>query len=385
MDGILHILANMDLGIWTYLLLAHGGFWQPNFLEKSQKQPETWPEVCAIIPARNEADALDNTLPTLLVQDYPAFQAILVNDGSEDGTEKIAARIAENHQTSHALTVINGVSRLDWKGKVSAMQSGLDKLSQTGIAPRYILFTDADIAYDKDTLKALVAHAETGEYALTSLMVKLHCESKAERWLIPAFVYFFQMLYPFRWVSNPKRKTAAAAGGCMLVRYDALMKAGGLEPIRAALIDDCALAKIMKKQGRIWLGLTKEIRSVRTYPQVSDIRAMVSRTAYDQLGYSPRNLAFAMAGMALIFIAPVLLAAFCHGDTRFLGIISWIFMSITFFPMVRFYNILPLFCAALPIIADFYMSFTIDSALQYMRGRGGQWKGRMQASKGKNL
>ncbi len=374
------IVAYLSLAVWAYLLLAHGRFWEAHCLETPDSiSRDTWPDVCIVIPARNEAEILDKTLPTLLTHDYPELRIILVNDNSEDSTAATAASIASQYPATDCLTVIQGHSRPGWKGKVAAMQWGLDHVANA-IPPRYVLFTDADIAYDKGVIKRLVTHAEAGEYVLTSLMVHLRCKSLAERWLIPPFVYFFKLLYPFRWVNNPARKAAAAAGGCMLVRYDALMQAGGLEPIRKALIDDCALGRLMKRQGNIWLGLAHDICSIRAYPHVHDIRAMVARSAYDQLGYSPVNLAAALAGMILLYIAPVLLALFGHGTNRLLGIASWACMSLTFLPMIRFYGRPLLSCLTLPIIVAFYMAFTLDSAFQYRSGKGGQWKGRTQAT-----
>jgi hopene-associated glycosyltransferase HpnB len=210
-------------------------------------------------------------------------------------------------------------------------------------------------------------------------MVKLHCKSFAEKFLIPAFVYFFKMLYPFHWVNNPRRKIAAAAGGCMLVRYDALKKVGGLEAIRGALIDDCALAKLMKQLGPIWLGLTQDVRSVRTYPTIDDIRAMVARTAYDQLSYSPLKLFMAMMAMMIAFIAPMVLTFSGEFGGVFFGLSSWLFMSVTFYPIAKFYGRWPVVCIFLPLIAVFYMAFTLDSAYSYYSGKGGTWKGRTQA------
>lgn len=373
------ILAYLNLAAWLYLLLAHGRFWEVDCIEASNTSVQSeLPEVCVIIPARNEEDILDKTLPTLLTHNYPALKIILVNDNSEDGTASVATRMAGQYDTSR-LTVINGHLRPGWKGKVSAMQSGLDYIAEMNLAPRYILFTDADIAYDKGIIEHMVSHAEAGAYVLTSLMVRLRCKSRAEAWLIPAFVYFFKLLYPFQWVKDASRRTAAAAGGCLLVRYDALLKAGAMTSIRNALIDDCALGRLMKQQGRIWLGLTRKIMSVRPYPHIRDIRTMVARTAYNQLGYSPINLAGTTTGMCLLYILPVWLAFFYHGHLQYVGIAGWLCMSFTFLPMIRFYNRPQLLSMALPVIAVFYMLFTLDSAIQYWNGKGGLWKGRAQA------
>jgi len=211
-------------------------------------------------------------------------------------------------------------------------------------------------------------------------MVKLHCESFAERIAIPAFVFFFQMLYPFVWVNRRQSSVAAAAGGCMLVRADILCKAGGMDAIRAALIDDCALAKVLKAHGPIWLGLTERVRSIRRYPAVSDIRRMVVRSAYAQLSYSPLVLGGTVVSMALTYLLPPLLAIFGSGIARVIAVVAWGLMFIAFQPTLRFYRLSPLWGLAMPAIALEYMIFTLDSACQYMRGRGGSWKGRLQAN-----
>jgi hopene-associated glycosyltransferase HpnB len=222
--------------------------------------------------------------------------------------------------------------------------------------------------------------AEAGEFVLTSLMVKLRCESLAERLFIPAFIFFFQMLYPFAWVNRPAHRMAAAAGGCMLVRLSALAASGGIEAIRGALIDDCALARKMKGVGPIWLGLTDRVRSLRAYAQVDDVRRMVARTAYDQLRRSPLLLIGTTIGMALTYLAPPLLALFATGTTQVLAILAWALMTLAFLPTLRFYRLSPAWALALPGIALAYMAFTLDSAYQHARGRGGTWKGRGHAN-----
>jgi hopene-associated glycosyltransferase HpnB len=321
---------------------------------------------------------LADTLPSLLSHDYPDLHIVLADDRSEDDTAAIATRIARENNASTRLTVIQAAhTPQGWKGKPWAMQCGLRQIETAATAPRYILFTDADILYTEGVLKRLVARAEAEKLALASLMVQLRCVSLAEKFLIPAFVFFFQMLYPFAWVH--RGKCAAAAGGCMLVRYVALQKAGGLEPICSALIDDCALARLMQKQGRLWLGLTKNVHSLRPYPHVRDIRAMVARTAYDQLDYSPLNLIAVLFGMALVFVLPIWCSMFASGTEQLCGIISWVLMSASFLPMLRFYKSPLALSVLLPLIAFFYMGFTLDSVWQYLQGRGGAWKGRVQA------
>jgi hopene-associated glycosyltransferase HpnB len=214
---------------------------------------------------------------------------------------------------------------------------------------------------------------------LTSLMVKLRCESAAERWLAPAFVFFFQMLYPFAWVNDPRRTTAAAAGGCMLVRREALRAAGGLEAVRGALIDDCALGALMKGQGPIWLGLTESVDSLRAYSTFAEFRQMVSRSAFAELRYSSLRLTAAIGGMALVYIAPPLFTIFARGGAQAAGALAWAMMALSLMPTLRLYGRPLVGALALPAIAAAYIAFTFDSALQYWRGRGGYWKGRFQA------
>jgi hopene-associated glycosyltransferase HpnB len=260
------------------------------------------------------------------------------------------------------------------------MQQGVAHADGLNKPPVYLLFTDADIAYTADALRRLVARAEAGNLVLTSLMVKLRCETFSERALIPAFVFFFQMLYPFAFVNDPKFGMAAAAGGCMLVRRDALHAAGGIEAISGALIDDCALGRKLKSVGPIWLGLTDRVRSLRAYPTFDDIRRMVSRSAYDQLNYSPILLIGTVIGMTLIYLVPPFFAAFGGGLSQILGAIAFALMILAFQPILRFYRRAPLWGFALPAIAAAYMVFTLDSAYQHLRGRGGLWKGRVQAN-----
>jgi len=268
------------------------------------------------------------------------------------------------------------VAASDFSGSTTAMIKYVERTN----APRYLLLTDADIVYAPGSLKRIVARAERGRYALTSVMVKLRCESLAERAFIPAFVFFFQMLYPFAWVNRPEYATAAAAGGCMLVRGDVLEETGGIDGIRGALIDDCALARQLKAEGPIWLGLTDNVRSIRAYDTFGPIRRMVTRSAYAQLHYSPLRLLGATVGMALTFLAGPLLAIFASGTAALAGTAAWLMMAIAFQPTLRLYRRSPLWGAALPLIALAYMVWTLESALQYARGQGGQWKGRVQAA-----
>jgi len=270
----------------------------------------------------------------------------------------------------------------EWSGKVWAMSQGLDEACKRVPAPERLLFCDADIEFAPDTLSALARRAETDHCALVSLMAKLRCVSLAERALIPAFVLFFQMLYPFAWVNDPRKRAAAAAGGCMLADRQALLRAGAFQAMRGALIDDCALAALMKRQGPIALALTRRVVSLRAYPRFADVGAMVARSAYAQLGYSPTRLVGVVAGMALTFLDAPLAALFASDAAALVGLATWIAMALAFQPMLRFYGRATSWGLALPLIATAYLAFTLKSAYLYWRGRGGQWKGRAQAAKG---
>ena len=373
-------LASTALAVWLYLIFARGAFWRCSQRDDwPSPQVPARPPVAAVVPARNEADCIGRTIASLLAQDYPGpWTVILVDDDSSDGTAEIAHRGADGNER---LKVVRSRGLpAGWTGKLWAIKQGIDAAAALPQPPVYVLLTDADIVHATDSVSRLVAHAERNALVLTSLMVKLHCESFAERIAIPAFVFFFQMLYPFVWVNRRQSSVAAAAGGCMLVRADILCKAGGMDAIRAALIDDCALAKVLKAHGPIWLGLTERVRSIRRYPAVSDIRRMVVRSAYAQLSYSPLVLGGTVVAMALTYLLPPLLAIFGSGIARVIAVVAWGLMFIAFQPTLRFYRLSPLWGLAMPAIALEYMIFTLDSACQYMRGRGGSWKGRLQAN-----
>jgi hopene-associated glycosyltransferase HpnB len=377
-------IAIIALAIWLYLLLFRGGFWLGRETDTRAPPPlargvEPSPRVVAVVPARNEANVLPRSLRSLLAQDYaPPLTVILVDDQSEDGTAEVARRIAAAARGE--VVVLRGEPRPPgWTGKVWALQQGIAHAATLRDPPQYLLLTDADIAYAPDALTHLVARARADGLVLTSLMAKLNCESLAERALIPAFIFFFQMLYPFAWVGRATMRTAAAAGGCMLVEKRALERAGGMAAIRNALIDDCALARVMKVQGPIWLGLTERVVSIRPYPRLDDIRRMVSRSAYAQLRYSPLLLAGTAIGMAVTYLAAPLLAVFSSYPASAFGVAAWLLMAIAFQPTLRFYRASPFWGLALPLIAAAYLVFTFDSAYQHWRGRGGMWKGRPQA------
>jgi hopene-associated glycosyltransferase HpnB len=374
-------VAIAALLVWFYLLAGRGAFWRAAERDDRDAAPEppAWPDIVAVIPARDEADVIARNLTSLLGQDYPgSLDVVLIDDQSRDGTAAVAQKAAADMGAADRLTIVSGrTPPSGWAGKVWAMRQGVEYVESSEAAPCYLLFTDADIAYDHDALKPLVARAEAGGLALASLMVKLRCESFSERAFVPAFIFFFQMLYPFAWVNRPDHRMGAAAGGCMLVRREALGAAGGIDAIRGALIDDCALGQNLKQAGPIWLGLTARVHSLRAYPRIGDIRRMVARSAYTQLGYSPLLLAATIAGLALTFLAPPLTAFAGTGVARALGILAWAAMALAFQPTLRLYRLAPLWGLALPAIALAYMAFTLDSAYQHARGRGGLWKGRV--------
>ena len=383
MDMLDELVAFVTLAAWLYLVAARGLFWLGAERDNGPAPPPAaWPDVVAVVPARDEAACVADSIGSLLRQDYPGSLAvILVDDDSADGTAEVARRAAAAAGSADRLNVIAGQPlAAGWTGKLWAMHQGVGAAERIEPRPGYLLLTDADIVYTRDAVRGLVAKAEAERLVLTSLMAKLRCESPAERALIPAFIFFFQMLYPFAWVNRPRSATAAAAGGCMLVRSDALRQAGGIERIRVALIDDCALARVLKAQGPIWLGLTERVRSIRSYPHLDDIRRMVARSAYAQLRYSPLLLAGTVAGMALSYLAPPLLALFGSGLSRWVGLAAWVLMALALQPTLRFYRVSPLWGLCLPAIAFAYLLFTLDSAWASARGRGGLWKGRVQAS-----
>lgn len=372
------IVGGLTLAIWLVLVFARHGFWltRERDTRDMPPAPALWPEVVAVVPARDEADVIARSIGSLAAQDYPgAFRIILIDDSSSDGTGTIARGLG-----SDRVTVIPGLPLArGWTGKLWAVAQGVD---HAGTAPRYLWLTDADIEHAPDTLRMLISRAEAGGLTLVSLMAKLRCDSVAERMLIPAFVFFFQLLYPFGLVNKPIG-LGGAAGGCMVVRRDALEAAGGIAAIRDALIDDCTLGALLKRQGRVWLGLTDRSRSIRPYDGFGTVAAMISRSAYAQLRYSPWLLAGTIAGLALVYLAPPLMVLLGEGPGRIAGIAAWALMAIAFQPMLHFYRRSPLWGVAMPAIAAFYAGCTLLSAWQHARGRGGMWKGRAQAATGK--
>jgi hopene-associated glycosyltransferase HpnB len=386
---VLGIVCLVSGVAWLYLLLFHGEFWRTRqLLPPSRPSLMDWPEVAVVVPARNEADMLPLTLPTLLGQDYPGKLSVtLVDDGSTDETPAVAAGIAESAAPGQPpLAIATGRARPEgWAGKVWAMQQGLEATASAG---GYVLFTDADIAWDPGALRALVAAAESDDRALVSQMALLRARTGWERIVVPAFVYFFFQLYPPKRVNAPRSRVAAGAGGCMLIRRSALDKAGGLAPIRGALIDDVALGTLLKREGnRTWLGLTTEIRSVRPYPRLADLWHMIARSAYVQLRYSPLLLAAAILGLAFLYAAPpvgLLTWAFAaaSGDAAaaaaagLAGLAGMILMTGSYLPMLRFYRLSALRAPSLPLIAILYAAMTADSARRHYTGRAVSWRGR---------
>ncbi|MDB5741028.1 MAG: glycosyltransferase [Alphaproteobacteria bacterium] len=371
----------VPLAIWLYLLLFHRGFWRLRERDTLPvTEPEFWPSVVAVVPARNEADVIQRSIASLIAQDYPGdFRILLVDDQSEDGTGDLARALQISALNSDRLTVLTGAPRPPgWTGKLWALQQGSEQAAKNNTSPDFLWFTDADIAHAPDNLRNLVARAGKDK-ALVSLMARLSCKTHAEHFLIPAFVFFFDMLFPFGAVNDPADKTAAAAGGCMLARRTALEAAGGIKAIRYNIIDDCALGRVMKAQGPIWLGLTDRAVSLRPYEHIADIRHMITRSAFAQLNYSPLILLATLLGLFIVYIAPVMTALFAWGISQLAGWFAWIIMAIMFQPMLRFYRLSPLWGLALPLIGAFYAAFTLESAIQYWSGKGGMWKGRSQA------
>ena len=395
MDVIVLRLMLLSLIIWLGLLCFWGQFWRVDQqLEVTETQLQSLPVVCAVVPARNEAELLPTTLRSLLLQDYPgSLNVFLVDDHSTDRTANFAEGVAHAVDKPQQLHIISGVSLPSgWSGKLWAVEQGIKSASK--FAPDYFLLTDADIEHDPGNLRRLVAKAVQEDLDLVSVMVRLRCESFWEKLLIPAFVFFFQKLYPFRWVNNPNNPTAAPAGGSILIAREALERIGGIQVIRQALIDDCALAQAVKRgtrekfsqspilsQGRIWLGLSTLTSSLRPYDSLATIWDMVARTAYTQLNYSPLLLLGTLVGMPLIYLAPpvcvILGAVWSNWAIALTGILGWLLMTFAYYPTIRFYKCSPWLALSLPAIAFLYILMTLDSALRHWQGRGGAWKGRV--------
>ena len=370
------------LALAAWVVLALSGFWACRERDDLAPlgPPAIWPEVVAVVPARNEADVIATSLSSLAAQDYPGpFRIILVDDNSDDHTGDIARGLAQAR-----ITVLTGAALAPgWTGKLWAVHQGIALASAGAVAPRYLWLTDADIEHAPDTLTLLVSIAGPdrgeGRKRLVSFMALLHCGTWAERALVPAFVWFFMMLYPFNWIN--RGPLSGAAGGCVLVERHALEAAGGVAAMRGALIDDCTLGALIKTQGPIWLGLTHRSRSIRPYGSAREIGAMIARSAYAQLRYNPALLAGTVAGLGLLFAVPLALALGGGvGDAaRWLGLGSIALMVLLYQPLLGYYRRSALWGLALPAVAAFYVGCTLASALAWYRGKGGMWKGRAQA------
>lgn len=387
MESVLLTLAILAVVIWIGLLTGWGQFWRADqrleveTISRPMAWPTVAPTVAVVIPARNEAELIGMALRSHLSQSYPGpLSIVLVDDQSTDGTPDIAAQVAKDLDKDAWLTVLSGSPlTAGWTGKLWAMEQGFRYLQQQ--PPDYVLFTDADIEHGPDSIQQLVTKAETDNLDLVSLMVHLRCHSFWETLLIPAFVFFFQMLYPFPWVNNAQKKTAAAAGGCVLLRFSTLNQINGLQQIRHALIDDCALAAAVKKAGAIWLGLSTTTRSLRPYPDLQSIWTMVARSAYTQLNYSPGLLVGTVLGMLLVYmVSPlgvVLGLIWGNAVLTGLGLVGWLLMAVAYWPTLRLYQGPLLLTLALPGIALLYTLMTLDSARRHWVGQGGAWKGRV--------
>lgn len=369
------LIAALSCVIWLYLIGARGKFWQVVPASVSSLGPAPAPRIAVIVPARNEAEVIAQAVLSLLQQDYPGpLHIFVVDDHSSDGTGELARNASAAKPES--LTVVSAAPLPSgWTGKMWALAQGVEHSAD--FAPDYFLFTDADIVHGPESIRSSVALAQAGNRDLVSFMVKLRCESVAEQALIPAFVFFFFLLYPPEWVNRDERRTAAAAGGDILVRAEALARIGGISTIRNELIDDCALAREVKRGGMVSLGLTEHARSIRPYGTFAVIGRMISRTAFYQLRHSVWLLIATFLGLGITYLAPPVLVFFGGWAALFAGV-AWMLMTISYWPMVRYYRVSALWAAMLPLIAGFYALATMHSAIQYWTGRGGEWKDRVQ-------
>ncbi|MQY11690.1 hypothetical protein SRB5_18090 [Streptomyces sp. RB5] len=376
--------AVASLAGWLWLLLGQGGFWRTDVRLPRHTPPADWPAVAVVVPARDEAAVLPDSLPSLLAQDYPGpVRIFLIDDGSTDGTGELAARLAAEHGGPGLTVDSPGEPAEGWTGKLWAVRHGI-ALARERTDAEYLLLTDADIAHRPDSLRELVSAARFGGYDMVSQMARLRVATGWERLIVPAFVYFFGQLYPFRWVNNPGARTAAAAGGCVLLRTDAAVRSRVPESIRRAVIDDVSLARAVKRDGgRIWLGLADHVDSVRPYPRLAELWRMVSRSAYAQLLHSPLLLAGTVLGLLVIYVVPPLavVAGLLGGPGAALaaGGAAWALMAASFWPMLRYYGLRPWDAPLLPFTAVLYLLMTVDSAVRHYRGRGAAWKGRTYA------
>jgi hopene-associated glycosyltransferase HpnB len=377
------ILSVISLLIWVVLTFLRGAFWQlPAFDDDvlMQESLPRWPRVAVIVPARNEAETIARAVASLVKQEYAGeFRVVVVDDHSEDGTGALAREAAERTGAGERVLILQGAAlESGWTGKLLAMRQGVE--NDVAREADYFWFTDADIEHAPDTLRRIVQRGERAKLDLVSLMALAQANSLPERLLIPPFLYFFLKLYPPSWIASKTRKTAGAAGGCILLRRAALERIGGLAAFRGEVIEDCAMARAVKRTGgAIWLGLTRKSVSLRTYTSFTEIRDLIARTAFTQLGYSGLALAGTLLGMFVTYLLPVIFTFSAQAVVWRLGLAAWALMAITYLPTVRFYRMSPLWAAALPLAAAFYTYATWVSAVLYWLGRGGQWKGRAQA------
>jgi len=376
------LVTAIPLAIWIYLFLARGNFWQLYEDDIVPKSLGDWPHVAVVVPARNEAETIAQSVDSLAKQDYPGeFYIIVVDDHSEDGTAALARNAAEVSGAAERVSIHSAaVLPQGWTGKLWALNEGVQEAAKH--LPEFFWFTDADIEHAPDTLRRLVFRAEKEPLDLASLMVLLQAKTFPERLLIPPFLYFFLMLYPPRWIADPKARTAGAAGGCILLRCEALERIGGLAAIRREVIDDCALARAVKKSGgEIWMGLTRASVSLRGYGSFAEIRNMIARTAFSQLHYSLFFLVVTLAGLVVTFLLPWFSSPSGEDPAWFLASTAICLMTVMFGVTVRFYRLAWPYALTLPLAAVYYGYATCVSAARYWLGRGGQWKGRTQAQK----
>ncbi|MBB4788820.1 glycosyltransferase [Streptomyces rapamycinicus NRRL 5491] len=425
MSALMWIAAG-SLAAWLWLLLGQGFFWRTDVrLPRSgpggsgppepdgsgPPEPALWPSVAVVVPARDESAVLPASLPSLLAQDYPGpAEIFLIDDGSSDGTGKLARELADEHGGLPLTVDSPGEPGPGWTGKLWAVRHGMALATTRLAADRgnadgadrkdadgrdadrkgddggvdYLLLTDADIAHEPDSLRELVRAAEVDGLDLVSQMARLRVVTYWERLIVPAFVYFFAQLYPFRWVNRPRGRTAAAAGGCVLLRREAAERAGVPEAIRQAVIDDVALARAVKRSGgRIWLGLADRVDSVRPYPRLGELWRMVSRSAYTQLRHNPLLLLVTVAGLAVVYLVPpaAVVAGVLTGRSvpLVLGAAAWALMAGSYIPMLRYYRQTLWLAPLLPLTALLYLLMTVDSAVRHHLGQGAAWKGRTYA------
>ena len=378
------ILSCITLGSWVYLWLFRFRFWHASQrlknLPQKFKKNYNFPPVTAVIPARNEEDVITDSLTSLLNQNYHGeLSIILIDDSSSDATVKVAQDAARQFGVTEKIQIISGKQLPNgWTGKVWALHQGLDAAMKT--PAKYYLFTDADVYHSSNNLNRLVLKAESDNLDLVSLMVKLHCNSIWDWLLIPAFIFFFQKLYPFNAVNNKESRIAAAAGGCMLIRRSAMDKIGGVTSIKSAIIDDCALARQLKENGPVWLGLTTSTRSIRAYTKLYEIWRMVTRSAFTQLNHSLILLAGAAIGMTILYVTPPLIIYYSLLNDLIIAMLlsgfAWVIMTYLYYPTLKLYNLPLVYGLLLPVAALIYIIMTVDSARRYFLNNGGMWKGR---------